>query len=1059
LYIGGAGLARGYLNDPARTAAQFVPDPFGAEPGGRLYRTGDVGRWRADGELQFLGRTDEQVKVRGYRVEPGEIAAVLEEHAEVRRAVAVLRQGILVAYVAPCTTLVSAAALRDFLALQLPEYMLPGAYVFVQEMPLSANGKIDHSALPDPETRASETEYVAPRTPAEQTLARIWSEVLGIDRVGIHDNFFSLGGHSLLATRVAAALHENLRIDLPVRDVFEFPTLAALAERVTARIVTAESGVSVPAAIPSAPDEELPLSYPQQRLWFLEHWDPGTAAYNISAAVRLAGGLDVAALEHSVAAIVQRHAALRTTLPTVEGRPAQLVAAQLTVPLPQHDLRSIPEPHQHSEIERLAQDEARAPFDLTRGPLLRLRLLRLDEQEHLLLLTIHHIICDAWSMQIFGRELAALYCAEMEGRPAELPPLPLQYTDYACWQRRWLTGERLEAHLQYWRRQLHGAPPLLALPTDRPRPAVQRTEGATHPVRLPDELTAALKQLAQAEKATFFMVLLAGFQVMLHRYSGQHDLVIGTDVAGRERAEFESLIGFFVNQLVLRTDLAGDPSFRALLGRTRQVALDAYAHQELPFDLLVQHLKPPRDPSYSPLFQVKLFLVHEDGAAPDFGSLEIDSREIDSGFARHDLTVGLWDSPRGVHGWINYSTALFDSSTINHMATEFITFLARSAASPDASLSELVDAQRGPPPPHFQSQEAVSADAASEPARMQRGAAPRRRFQRVTPKMVGPTDAEVTMGLLGPGRELPLVIEPTSATMELADWAAANHNWIGTRLAHNGALLFRGFGIDSAESFERIASAICPDLFSENAEHVPLSPTGKVQVPVFYAPYQKLLWHNENSFNRTWPMMLFFGCLQPAFQGGETPLVDCRKLFRSIPEEIRRHFMEKQVMYVRTLGAGLGLDWRVVFRTDDRAQVEAACQRESVSFDWLDGDCLQTRAVRPAYHRHAAANEMVWFAQLQHWHISCHDPETRESLCSVFGPDRLPRQCFYGDGREIGDDVISEISQAYQQLEMSFPWRRGDVLLLDNMLTAHARNPYTGERKVLVAMGAMAGYS
>ncbi len=381
-------------------------------------------------------------------------------------------------------------------------------------------------------------------------------------------------------------------------------------------------------------NDPAPMSYPQQRLWFLEQWEPGTAAYNISAAIRLSGPLEVQALQRSLAGIVRRHAALRTTLVAVRGEPMQVVAEEFAIALRVDDLETL------AEAERLAREEAGQPFDLARGPLLRARLVRMSQQEHLLVLTLHHIVCDAWSMAIFGRELAALYAGELERRAVELPVLPLQYPDYARWQRQWLAGPRLERHLDYWSRQLQGAPPLLALPTDRPRPAVQGFQGATHPLTLPHSLTAELKLLARAEQATLFMVLLAGFKALLHRYTGQDDLVVGTDVAGRERTEFEPLIGFFVNQLVLRTDLSGDPTFRNLIGRTRQVALAAYSHQELPFDLLVQHLKPPRDASYSPLFQVKLFLVHDaDAVLP---GLTIDSREIDSGGARHDLTVGLW---------------------------------------------------------------------------------------------------------------------------------------------------------------------------------------------------------------------------------------------------------------------------------------------------------------------------------------------------------------------------------------------------------------------------------
>jgi amino acid adenylation domain-containing protein len=1038
LYIGGAGLARGYLNDPGQTAARFVPDPFGDEIGGRLYRTGDIGRWRADGQLEFLGRGDEQVKLRGHRVELGEIEAVLGQHPAVLRAAVTARADMdgerrLVAYVVVRQpNAASPAELREYLARRLPEYMLPAAWVVLDQLPLTPNGKLDRGALPDPDAaeRATNAVHVAPRTEVERTLARIWSEVLGTTDIGIHDNFFSLGGHSLMAARVIAASRDSLRIDLPLRDLFEFPTLYGLAKRVEACQRDSGAADSLPLVVTSSRDPA-PLSYPQRRLWFLEQWEPGTAAYNISAAIGLSGQLDVAALRRGLAGIVRRHAALRTTFVSGRGEPAQVVAEEVPIALPLDDLRAFAREQRAAEAERLAREEARRPFDLARGPLLRARLARLSELEHLLVLTLHHIVCDAWSMAIFGAELAALYTGELEGRAVVLPPLPLQYPDYARWQRRWLEGARLERHLDYWRRRLRGAPGLLALPTDRPRPATQGFQGATHPVTLPAGLAAGLKRLARAERATLFMVLLAGFQALLHHLTGQDDLVVGTDAAGRERSEFEPLIGFFVNQLVLRTDLSGDPTFRELIGRARDVALGAYAHQELPFDLLVQHLRPQRDPGYSPLFQVKFFLV-QDNVEPVFPGLTIESREIDTGGARHDLTLGLWETPRGIRGWINYRTALFDAETIQRFDDELIAILARSVNTPDLPLSRIIRSAEQRP----------------------EAAVPRRRFERVRPRMVSLYDNDaVRSSPLGPGGKLPLLVEP-AAELSFAEWIVANRGWIEGKLAIHGAILFRGFGVNSTAPFERAASAICPDLLSENAEHVPISASGKVQVPVYYAPYRKLLWHNENSFNRSWPMKIIFGCARPAAQGGETPLVDCRRMFQRLPDPIRRQFLEKQITYVRTLGTGLGLDWRTLFRTEDKSRVEDACRRDAISFEWLD-DQLQTRAVRPACLRHPASGEMVWFAQPHHWHVSCLDQETRESLLSMFGPGRLPRRCLFGDGTEIPDEVIREIGRTYQQLETSFPWQKGDLLLLDNMLTAHARNPYLGNREILVAMGSM----
>jgi len=436
-------------------------------------------------------------------------------------------------------------------------------------------------------------------------------------------------------------------------------------------------------------NDPAPLSFPQQRLWFLEQWEPGTAAYNISAAIRLSGPLDVRALERSLGGIVRRHAALRTSLVAERGEPVQVVAEECAIALSLDNLEAVARELRAAEAERLAREEARQPFDLARGPLLRARLLRLDEREHVLVLTLHHIVCDAWSMAIFGRELAALYAGEIEHRAAELPTLPLQYPDYARWQRRWLTGSRLEQGLEYWSRQLRAAPPLLALPTDRPRPAVQGFQGATHALALPHSLTAELKLLARAERATLFMVLLAGFQALIHHYTGQTDLVVGTDVAGRERTEFEPLIGFFVNQLVLRTDLSGDPSFRNLVGRTRQVALAAYAHQEIPFDLLVQHLKPPRNSSYSPLFQAKLVLQNLPPNQVQFSGLGVTPFAFDRDVAQLDLVLNLAETGDCISGGLEYNLDLFEAGSIARMVHGFRDLLEAAVAQPDTPLSRL----------------------------------------------------------------------------------------------------------------------------------------------------------------------------------------------------------------------------------------------------------------------------------------------------------------------------------------------------------------------------------
>ncbi|HEU0077678.1 MAG TPA: amino acid adenylation domain-containing protein, partial [Longimicrobiaceae bacterium] len=608
LCVGGVGVARGYLGRPGLTAGKFVPDPFGGETGARLYRTGDRVRWRPEGILEYLGRLDEQVKVRGFRIEPGEIEAVLSVHAEVREARVIVWEDApgeqrLVAYVVGD---VEAGVLREHLLRELPEYMVPSAFVFLDALPLTANGKLDRKALPAPEYGAAEETYVAPRTPVEEVLAGIWAEVLRLEQVGVEESFFELGGHSLLATWVVSRVREVFAVELPLRALFEGPTVAELAGRVEEM---RRAGLPVlPPVVPVERAGALPLSFAQERLWFIDRLEPGSAVYNIPGAWRLEGALDEAALERALGEIVRRHEALRTVFAEVDGSPVQVIAPFGAFALPVEDLSGLGEADREAAVGRRAGEEARRPFDLSAGPLFRAALLRLGAEEHVLLLSVHHVVSDGWSLGVLYRELSALYEAYHEGGESPLPEVGVQYADHAVWQRAHLRDGALEGKLAYWRERLADAPALLELPTDHPRPAVQTFRGAHERIELPLELLERLQALGRSEGATLYMVLLGAFQVLLSKYSGSEDIVVGSPIAGRTRKELEELIGLFVNTLALRTDLSGDPSFREVLGRVREATLGAYEHQEVSFERLVAELQPERTLSHSPLFQVMFAL-------------------------------------------------------------------------------------------------------------------------------------------------------------------------------------------------------------------------------------------------------------------------------------------------------------------------------------------------------------------------------------------------------------------------------------------------------------------
>ncbi len=611
LYIGGAGLARGYLNRPDLTAEKFIPNPFSDAPGSRLYRTGDLCRWLPDGNLEFFGRVDHQVKIRGYRIELGEIESSLRAHNQIREAVVVAREDQpgekrMVAYVVPAAeggTTVSAAALREHLRAGLPTYMVPSAFVFLEALPLTPNGKLDRKALPAPDGHVElDGPYVPPRNPVEEQLCAIWQEVLRLERVGVHDNFFELGGHSLLATQVISRVRGAFQVELPVAALFTGATVAELADALQQQLSTGVA-VVVPPLTPQPREEEIPLSFAQAAIVV-----PGSTAPRQPAVqhtlLRLQGRLDRPALEHAWQRLVRGHEALRTRFESRAGQPRQVIEADAVLPLLTfEDLRPPERSRTGSRSAAAAQYEASRPFDLSRGPLLRVWLWQLSEEDHVLLVNLHHIISDGWSMGVLVREVSLLYSAFCAGQDDPLPPLSIQYADYAIWQRSWLSGEALEQQLRHWREQLAGVQ-VLELPTDHPRPAIAAGRGAAIDVHLPKSLSAGLKQLCLEQEVSLFMLLLSAWQVLLSRWTGQTDVVTGSPIANRTQRQTEGLIGFFVNTLAFRSDLSGDPRFSDLLRRVRERTLAAYAHQDLPFEQLADALQLERDLSRESLVQV-----------------------------------------------------------------------------------------------------------------------------------------------------------------------------------------------------------------------------------------------------------------------------------------------------------------------------------------------------------------------------------------------------------------------------------------------------------------------
>jgi surfactin family lipopeptide synthetase A len=693
MYIGGDCLAKGYFNRPDLTAERFIPDPFSQDPDLRLYKTGDLARYLHDGEIEYLGRIDHQVKIRGFRIELGEVETLLGQHPAIEQITVIVREDRpgdkqLVAYIVadPAVT-PTISELQDFIAQKVPNYMVPATFVLLSTLPITPSGKVDRRALPVPEffdTVRSTAGYVAPRNSIEEQLVAIWAEVLKLESVSIYDNFFELGGHSLLATQMVMRIEAILNVSVSLRQLLIAPTIDELAKTLCDRPIA-------PLVIPRrSTDRSIALSFPQQRLWFLAQLDSSRSDYHLWTTSKLTGDLNIVALQQALDAIVSHHEVLRTNFISEDNNPIQVIRPPRSVELLVVDLTSYPPPQREIEIKRRLQQQSLRNFDLERDLMLRGYVLQIGSQEQILLLIMHHIATDGWSMGIFTAQLQELYAAFCEDRVPNLPELPIQYADFSLWQKEWLQAEVLGSALDYWQHQMASAPALLMLPTDRPRPVIQSFQGSSYSFTINRSLTSLLDRLSRRAGVTLFMTLFAAFDILLYRYTGSEDLVVGVPIANRNRPELAGLIGFFVNTLALRTDVAGNPSFLELLARVKKVAVGAYEYQDFPFDVLVDKLQPQRDLSYSPIFQV-MFAFEEDVAPRqiELRNLIASPYSFESQTAQFDLTLLLEKTAAGLVGTWNYNTDLFDARTIERMANHFQMLLEGIVTNPEQSITTL----------------------------------------------------------------------------------------------------------------------------------------------------------------------------------------------------------------------------------------------------------------------------------------------------------------------------------------------------------------------------------
>jgi len=1054
LYVGQAGLARGYLKRPDLSATRFIPDPFSAS-GDRLYRTGDLARYRTDGVVEYVGRIDHQVKIRGFRIELGEIEARLQQQDEVREALVLAVDGPsgqqLVGYLIArrdVSEVDAAAALRDVIKGRLkdvlPDYMVPAHLLFLERWPLTANGKLDRRALPAPDASLLQQHYLAPQSELEQQVAAVWQEVLELERIGLNDNFFELGGHSLLATQVVARLKQVLVCEVGLRDLFGTPTLGAFAAALALRVGIARA--RLPELVATAGKEQACLSLAQRRLWVVEQFASASGAYGMPLALRFDGELSVPLLVASLRQLVQRHEVLRTAyVADEEGDPQALISAEVAVDLPLLDLSALDPVEREARVAEAVEQNARTPISLLKAPLLRGQVLRLGPTEHVVLFAMHHIISDGWSMSILSNEMVEVYARLKAGIEQPLPALALQYSDYAQWQQQLEQAGVFRDQAAYWKDALAGHGGLLQLPTDHPRPEVASFEGRDCSFSMAPELHQALSALAREAGVTLYSTLLASFQVLLHRLSGSDDVLVGADVAGRPQAELESLIGFFVNILPLRSRFDADQSFTAFLAQAQETSLSAFEHQDLPFDMLVEAAAVNRRKGVNPLVQVLFVMNNLPIRSAGIEDIRVQALPSAGAYSKFDMALFIDDEAGQLHGTWQFACDLFKQERIELCVNSWMTILEQIVRDPDIRLGDI----------NMPTNTVALAATTAAPAAPSKADKLGKFLKKAQSPATRPTAPVFRETLMVPGQVFPLLWEPTDPGLDLVQWIRNNRALVEEKLARHAGILFRGFAMSDIHAFEAFAEAVQPGLYGQYGD-LPKKEGGKNTYRSTPYPEKKMiLFHNESSHQDRWPRKQLFFCEQPSPVGGATPVVDCRLMYQKLPLALREKFESKGLLYVRTFADKLDVSWQHFFKTEVRDEVEARCRAAGIQWTWLDNDELQIRTPCPAIISHPVTGEKSFFNQVQLHHIYCLDPDVREDLLGLFGEQRMPRHVYYGDGSPIEDEVMQRVGDLYEECAVRFDWRKGDVILLDNMLAAHARDPFEGPRKIVVAMGEM----
>jgi acyl-CoA synthetase (AMP-forming)/AMP-acid ligase II/alpha-ketoglutarate-dependent taurine dioxygenase/acyl carrier protein len=1107
IWVNGPSVAHGYWQNPEATAQAFVTrdgvrwqrtDGSDAQNhdarDDRWLRTGDLG-FLHEGQLYIAGRIKDLIILRGHNVYPQDIESAIEAEVEAVRkgrvaAFAVTTpegaEGIGVAAevsrgiqkLVPAEKLIE--ALSEAVGSACHEPLSVALLLNPGGLPKTSSGKLQRSACRqgweagsldayaihafgdfvsggsdgDASGGKSSQSTAEAGSETEQALAKLWCQVLGDGKekpLGRDAHFFASGGNSLAAVQLASRISDHWAIDFPTRAVMEKPRFGDVVDEVERRLATPlasyQGGAQNP-LIPISRHAELPLAPVQRRLWLVDRLasqagDRERAAYNLPALFSLKGELNIEVLERTVNAIVARHEALRTHYPESEsGDPIAVVEDQRNIELPVLDCSDLAEQEQQRYLQDTFTEYANTPLDLATGPLIKAGLLRFGAQEHALILVIHHIVFDGWSTSVFIREFASLYGELLEGKESGLPEVGIQYVDYAAWHEKALSGEAFEQSATFWRRYLNSAPPLSSLPADFARPSHVAHAGSSQRMALSPDLSHALNKLAAQRGTTLFTLLLASFQLLMHRQTGQHDLVVGTDVAGRSHPDVEPLIGFFVNVIPLRSRLADDQvDFGRWLEHVQTSVLDAFDHQDVPFDRIVELSGIGRERDRSPLIQTLFVLQNTPTERFSLPGLEVEVMPQPRQESKFDMAVFVNESDTGLSvEWV-YATALYRRETIEQLTGAWQSLLAQIVEAP----STLVEEFRLPLMEKHAMQNKFSKDAKLNKLgslKSQPGARPSTN-----------SNSPIRTALLDEKRVFPLVIEATDADLDAVAWATSQRDFIEQHLRKHAGILFRNFGLTTPQEFEAFAEAIQPGLYGSYGD-LPKKEGGRnTYRSTPYPERQMILYHNESSHLERWPRKQLFFCEFPSSVGGATPIVDCREMLRQLPADVVEEFERKGLLYVRTFTRNLDVSWRDFFKTDSKEEVETRLEEAGIEWQWLGDDELQTRTRCPAVVTHPVTGDRVFFNQVQLHHVSCLEPDVKEDLLGMVGQERLPRNVYFGDGSVISDEMMKVVGEAYEACAVRFDWRRGDVVMVDNMLAAHARDPYEGPRKIVVAMG------